>query len=519
MAHLTVALLAAAALAGPEEAPRGGPPETGWVVVSNLAEDFGAADEVARVLAGPLSQRIKKAGGWRVDPEQLETARTALALAEVSRADLPTLLESVGATHALVLSITAAEGRATLVVERHDLASELVTLLERSGPAAAVARTLEQMLTDLLKKSRRRPGAGGGSAPLRLGLEVRSLMPDKARALGMKRPQGALVVAVTPDRAAAVVGLGADDVIVGVGPAKLRGAFELPGLLGDRREDEKIKLEVWRKGERVTLELSNSPPPPPPEPTTAPEPAPALPPGAKGAAAEPGVPDPAKPAAPVPPRTLGVKTRPVTPELAERLGLMAPTGALVVGVKPASVAATAGLLADDVILTINEQPLPHPAQLAQLVNATYPRQRVSVELWRGRKRLQVTLLFSEPPPSAAASVASPTHLPPAAGAPPPSASASAAAAPAPAKGAAPAPTPAPAPAKPSAPAPAPTPAPAPAKPAAPAPAPTPAPAPAKPAAPAPAPAPAPAKPSAPAPGTSAPPASSPSATPGTTPEP
>ncbi|MFC1609711.1 S1C family serine protease [Myxococcota bacterium] len=102
-------------------------------------------------------------------------------------------------------------------------------------------------------------------------------------------------------------------------------------------------------------------------------------------------------AKPPPKRSLGLKVRSITPEVAEGLGLLAPTGALIVSVKPGGAADKGQLKANDVILTVNEKPIKHARFLSSVVQETHPRQRIRVQVWRKKK--SVMLFVSFPPDS------------------------------------------------------------------------------------------------------------------------
>ncbi len=411
---LVVALLGAAPVGDASGSP--------WVVLLRLPEAWAADAKLAPVVGAGLDQTIKKNDGARVPDDKVEEARTALNLAEVTRTDLPTLLDSVGAEHALLVSGREVDGKLALVLERYDRALELHTTVERPAPPAQLARALRQALSDLLARAKP-PRSKAKAAPTptpapadarTLGLHLATISPTQAKAVGLKKPQGAWVVEVLPGHAAATAGLRADDVLLALGKAKLRGAFDAPGHALVLPDAGPIPIEVWRDGARLKLELFGPPPSEPAPTTSAAEPPPT------GDAAKSPSPtsqtaaSPSSPPAPAaPPRKLGAKLRPITPELAESLGLMGPTGALVVSVTPGSIAASAGLTANDVVLSFNDQPVAHPTQLAAAVQASAPRLRVPVELWRNRSKLSLVIVFPETPPPGPAPTAPAPRPPPA----------------------------------------------------------------------------------------------------------
>lgn len=82
---------------------------------------------------------------------------------------------------------------------------------------------------------------------------------------------------------------------------------------------------------------------------------------------------------------LGVYAAEVTPEVAERLGMGTPRGALVDTVLRDSPAERAGLQKDDVILKVGEKEIASPDSLNQAVDSYRPGDRVRLEVWRNRQ--------------------------------------------------------------------------------------------------------------------------------------
>ena len=90
---------------------------------------------------------------------------------------------------------------------------------------------------------------------------------------------------------------------------------------------------------------------------------------------------------------IGVQIQPVTPEIANSLGLPAPTGTLVAAVQPDGPAAKAKLEQGDVILSFNGQDVGETRELPRIVAATPAGKPVDVVVWREgeRKTLRVTV--------------------------------------------------------------------------------------------------------------------------------
>ena len=90
---------------------------------------------------------------------------------------------------------------------------------------------------------------------------------------------------------------------------------------------------------------------------------------------------------------LGAASQPLTPALAQGLGMVGVTGALVGDVLPNSPAAQAGLRGGDVVVAMDGQPVPDSRSLARVVGGARPGAAVTLTVRRGAetKQLQATL--------------------------------------------------------------------------------------------------------------------------------
>ncbi|MBX3411194.1 MAG: trypsin-like peptidase domain-containing protein [Pirellulales bacterium] len=88
---------------------------------------------------------------------------------------------------------------------------------------------------------------------------------------------------------------------------------------------------------------------------------------------------------------LGVQPRALTPELAEKLGLEATTGAVVVDVVPGAPADKIGIEPGDVIVRWNDQPVHDPAELRSLIAATAIGSQATIEVIRDGERKTMEL--------------------------------------------------------------------------------------------------------------------------------
>jgi len=93
---------------------------------------------------------------------------------------------------------------------------------------------------------------------------------------------------------------------------------------------------------------------------------------------------------------LGVLAKPVTDEVAQRLGLPKPAGALVTEVKTGSPAAAAGLRPDDVVLRWGDRTVDH-RDLPWIVAQTPAGKTIMLAVWRSRAEISVKLVTEKMP--------------------------------------------------------------------------------------------------------------------------
>src|SRR5437868_5602239 len=107
---------------------------------------------------------------------------------------------------------------------------------------------------------------------------------------------------------------------------------------------------------------------------------------------------------------LGVRTIPITPELAQQMGLASDFGLLVLQVIPGGAAARAGLrggseraylgnipimIGGDLIVAVDGQPVQTQQDLAQIMNNHRAGDTVKVTVYRGKKKLDVSVVLGE----------------------------------------------------------------------------------------------------------------------------
>ncbi|MDZ7652333.1 MAG: DegQ family serine endoprotease [Burkholderiaceae bacterium] len=99
---------------------------------------------------------------------------------------------------------------------------------------------------------------------------------------------------------------------------------------------------------------------------------------------------------------IGVQIGPVTREVAEGIGLAKPQGALVSRVEAGTPAEKAGVEAGDVILKFDGKPIDRESDLPRLVGATKPGSKVTIQVWRKGKAVDLPITVAEMEPDAPA---------------------------------------------------------------------------------------------------------------------
>jgi len=110
------------------------------------------------------------------------------------------------------------------------------------------------------------PGIQVSEQPLRrgasLGVELRRepLTPGEAADLGLRKPAGAVVVALQRNGPAAVAGVKLEDVIVKLGGANVETAGDLAGVVSSLVPGTRLPISLIRGGKQVSLTVLLGPP-------------------------------------------------------------------------------------------------------------------------------------------------------------------------------------------------------------------------------------------------------------------
>ncbi len=174
-----------------------------------------------------------------------------------------------------------------------------------------------------------------------------------------------MVARVTDKGPAEKAGIVAGDIVVRFDGKEVSESRRLPRLVAETPVGKAVKVEVWRKGQAVVLdvmlgELEENE-------------------AQASAAGQRGRPAPAQPPGPAPVEALGMQLSALTPELREKHQVAARTkGVIVTKVEEGSIAAERGLRVGDVIVEVAQQEVTQPQQVVAKVQEARAAKRRSV---------------------------------------------------------------------------------------------------------------------------------------------
>jgi serine protease Do len=195
-----------------------------------------------------------------------------------------------------------------------------------------------------------------------LGVNIQTVTDEIAESLGLDKAKGALVARVTEKGPAEKSGIQSGDVIVRFDGKEVGDMRRLPRLVAETPVGKAVKVEVWRKGRAVTLDVMLG----------------ELEENEQQAAAPPrGRQQTPQSATTV--ETLGMALTTLTPELREKFEVAERTkGVLITKVEDGSTAAERGLRAGDVIVEIAQEEVTQPGQVLARVEEAKRAKRRSV---------------------------------------------------------------------------------------------------------------------------------------------
>jgi len=234
------------------------------------------------------------------------------------------------------------------------------------GIAFSIPSDLAVGIIDQLKKY-------GKTARGWLGVQIKEVDEDVAKALGLKNRNGAVVVNAVPGGPAAQAGILAGDVIIRFDGKTVPNDKRLPQIVAGTEVGRSVDVVLIRKGAEMTLKVK-------------------LGELEKAADAKPDEKAPGTPPAPGTP-VLGMKLGELTPELRQRFNIQGGEGVVVTEVDGKSQANEKGIKAGDIIVEMDLTKVTKPEEISDLLKKAEQGRKTSVLLLvqRGEDRRFVAL--------------------------------------------------------------------------------------------------------------------------------
>jgi serine protease Do len=172
-----------------------------------------------------------------------------------------------------------------------------------------------------------------------IGVRIQDLTEGLAESFGYRGTDGALVGEVTAGSPAARAGIREGDILTRFDGQPVTGVASLRGLVAATRPGQRVPVEIFRDGRRQTLTIQ---------------------------VAEQETPRASRSKEPTGSHPMGVVVRDLDAAIAQQIGLSASTrGALVVEVEPLSAAENAGVQPNEVIVSVQGEPVRSAGELRQ----------------------------------------------------------------------------------------------------------------------------------------------------------
>ena len=216
-----------------------------------------------------------------------------------------------------------------------------------------------------------------------LGIGVFDVTEERAKALGLKEPQGAEVTSVNDDSPASQAGIKQGDVILEYNGQRVEGYAQFVRMVQETPVGRKVELQVWRGGgkRQITAVIGSRQE----RPFVFSLPVPPFPPEA------PMIPDTPHDMFSWRSTVLGVETEGLNSQLAEYFGVK--EGILVRSVTKGSAAETAGLKAGDVITKIDGQGVSSPRNVAPFLRKS--GKNVTITVVRNHKEITLNVKLAQ----------------------------------------------------------------------------------------------------------------------------
>jgi serine protease Do len=196
-----------------------------------------------------------------------------------------------------------------------------------------------------------------------LGVLVQKVTSELAESFGLPEGKGALVAKVEEESPAAKGGIEEGDIIITFDGQEIKEMDELPRIVAITPVGEKVKVVIFRDGKEKTLKVKVGEMPE--EKTEAFE--------------------------KEKEQDLGMTVQELTPELANRLGLVDDEGVIVRSVEPGGPAEEAGIKRGDVIRELNRKPISDMDGFAKAIEKAKKDDNILLFVKRGEDTLYVVL--------------------------------------------------------------------------------------------------------------------------------
>jgi serine protease Do len=196
-----------------------------------------------------------------------------------------------------------------------------------------------------------------------LGVMIQPITPELKDKLKLEDEKGALVADVTEGGPADRGGIKRGDAIVGFDGKEIKESKDLPYMVASTQIGKNVPVEVIRKGQRKTLQVTI---------------------GELKEEEEPKAVSETRP-------RLGMTVKELTPELANKLGISETRGVVVVQVGANTPAAEAGIRPGDIILEVDQAPVENLGQFNRKMGTYKKGDTILFLIKRGEATLYLTV--------------------------------------------------------------------------------------------------------------------------------
>ncbi|HXN06261.1 MAG TPA: DegQ family serine endoprotease [Nitrospiria bacterium] len=234
-----------------------------------------------------------------------------------------------------------------LVNTRGELIGINTAIFSRSGGYMGIGFAIPSNMAKAVMESIKK---GGKVIRGWLGVQIQDIKPELAKKFGLKENAGALVSDVMKNSPAEKGGLKQGDVILQFNGKPIDNPGHLRNMVAETPVGTKVKIGVIRKGKDIQLEVAVSEQPKD------------LGKGSEGGGEDEGKGSPESQA------LTGLEVTNLTAEMARRLGVpFKGSKVVVVRIEPDSSAEEAGLMSGDIILEINQIPVPNVEEFNRML--------------------------------------------------------------------------------------------------------------------------------------------------------